>query len=257
MLADGPTRVIRILEHAKTDSPLQHQHHHHHPEQQVLNYKPLSAFTWKFTVKLLQGIGLSVVDWTPQELLFMRLEDVFIEKANRGGKRTFVGAIGRMIVDNQLWVTPFPVPMQIGSRSQRRRHRRHSALFLSWSRHEGSGTGCSDASIFQAIELSSEPLTICIDGNLTRLLLVMLQQLNEVRRSTRISDGSGLLPVNAAKTRLSNEQVCREAIHEPFFEPSTHDLFDLGKHLAAPAQNDHETPDFSQPSMAETCWLST
>jgi hypothetical protein len=187
VISDGPTRVLRVTETGKSESLNQ-------AEDVKVEERSPTGLTWMITAKLQQGIGISVVDWTPQELLYVRLEEIFIEKFHGGAERKLACSIGRIVVNNQLWVTPFPVTIRVGSRSQRRRHRRNAALTLSWKRREASGTGQGNMTMFQSIDMSMEPFTVFIDGNLTKLLLGMFRQARHIGSET--SERAGKRPRN-------------------------------------------------------------
>lgn len=185
VISDGPTRVLRVTESQKSESP-------NHPDDINVEESSTAGLTWMITAKLFHGIGVSLVDWVPQELLYLKLEDVFIEKLHGGTERKLTTAIGRIIVNNQLWVTPYPVALRVGSQSQRRRHRRHSAVSLSWNRREASGTGRGNMTMFQFIEFSMEPISLFVDGNLTHHLIGMYRQAKAIGLATNARDGAKL-----------------------------------------------------------------
>ena len=62
------------------------------------------AIKSSFLVKLSHGIGVSVVDWTPQELLYVRLEDIQIERQLDAKTDAVTFSIGKIKLNNQLWV---------------------------------------------------------------------------------------------------------------------------------------------------------
>jgi hypothetical protein len=194
VVSDGPTRVLRITETDKSESINQ-------AEELKVEERSSTGLTWMITAKLQQGIGVSVVDWTPQELLYVRLEEIFVEKFHGGAERKLVSSIGRIVVNNQLWVTPYPVTLRVGSKSQRRRHRRHAAITLSWNRREASGTGQGNMTMFQSLDLSMEPFTIFVDGNLTKLLIGMFWHARHIGSETSARAGA-----------LSRNQVLNEAL---------------------------------------------
>jgi len=139
--------------------------------------RSVSLFTWNVTAKLSNGIGISIVDQSPQELLYVCFEDIILEQFNDGNKEIGSVSIGRIVANNQLWVTPYPVMLRMGSRSARRRKRRHCAASLSWRRYGGT-TG--DMKFFECVELHTEPAIVSVDGNLVTFLLQMLQHAKDV-----------------------------------------------------------------------------
>lgn len=183
VISDGPTRVLRITESQKSESP-------NHTDDINVEELSTTGLTWMITAKLVHGVGVSLVNWVPQELLYLKLEDVFIEKLHGGTERKLTSSIGRIVVNNQLWVTPYPVALRVGSQSQRRRHRRHSAMSLSWNRREASGTGRGNMTMFQFIEFSMEPITLFVDGNLTNHLIGMYRQAKAIGLATNEREGA-------------------------------------------------------------------
>jgi SHR-binding domain of vacuolar-sorting associated protein 13 len=175
IVADGPTRVLRISEVSEA-RPLSlidsggHQFQNDH----------LSSFTTVLHVSL-SGIGISVIDWSPRELVYIRLDDIVIERRNDGSKESAGASIAKITVDNQLWVTPYPVALKMGfPRAQRRRNRKLNAISLSWVRALGASAGYSDLLLFEKAELATQPISIRVDGQLAGLTLNMLRQIKRV-----------------------------------------------------------------------------
>jgi len=152
ILSDGPTRVLRLVESQKNENADLHDQFRKKEDEGTKD-----KMTWAVDLKLAHGIGVSVVDRTPQELLYIRLDDINAEKINDGLKGSFSMTVGSIVINNQLWVTPYPVLLRMGSRQPRRRHRRNSAVSLSWSRKVNSGPGYSDLTLFEKVELATVP----------------------------------------------------------------------------------------------------
>ena len=177
VVADGPTRVLRITDAAMPRLPSVRQDELNHFQQ-----KPdiPSSLAVSLVVKLSHGIGVSVVDWSPQELLYVRLEDIHLERKVNSKKETVNIAIGNIQWNNQLWVTPYPVLLKMGRRSDssisRRRNRRHDAISLSWRRSLNAGGGHGNVTLLERVELNSEPIFVNVDGKLPSLLFRMIRQ---------------------------------------------------------------------------------
>jgi len=89
-------------------------------------------------------------------------------------------SIGSIVADNQLWVTPYPVMLRIGSNSTRRRNKRYDALSMSWCRSLGMRSGFGDFTFLENASLASLPSTISIDGNLVDYAIEMVCRVKEI-----------------------------------------------------------------------------
>jgi hypothetical protein len=190
---DGPTRVLRI-----SDASMPRLPSFRRGESNEFHRKPqMSSLSVSLAVKLAHGIGVSVVDWSPQELLYIRLDDILLER-NINPKRDAVSvAVGNIKVNNQMWVTPYPVLLKMGRRldslhGARRRNRRHNAVSLSWQRALNTHGGYGDLTMLERVELATEPAFINADGNLAELLEKMVLQVS----GTRTHDHQILQPLS-------------------------------------------------------------
>ncbi len=69
----------------------------------------------------LAGIGLSIVDEIPQELLFVTLQRIYLKYTNSPKQTTMELSLKNLQIDNQLYFTPFPVllqPTEMGKEEQ-------------------------------------------------------------------------------------------------------------------------------------------
>lgn len=197
VVSDGPTRVLRIAETTKSDQGRRRGDY----DQQFTGLDvPLSSLTWTVTLKLSHGIGVSLIDWAPQELLYIQLDDLFVEQLNDGRSETGHASIGRIVVNNQLWVTPYPVLLRMGSRPSRRRNRRQSAVFLSWTRMLTIGEGYRNLTLLKNLELLVEPPSVSVDGNLAQFVIDMARRASELRLAGGAD--SELLPRNIELKRV-------------------------------------------------------
>jgi hypothetical protein len=176
--ADGPTRVLRISQQATLLHDTEES-----PPQSGQDIATASSPTSTFTVKLSSGIGISLVDWSPQELVYMRLEDVVLDFIKTGNGDSGSVSVGCITVDNQLWVTPFPVMLRVGSRLTRRKNRRHCALSLTWSRKQG------DIDLFEKVEFTTEPMMVNVDGNLVSFLIALAKDVKSIKSSIESKEG--------------------------------------------------------------------
>lgn len=96
-VTDGPTRVLQVIDTVEYDTGA---------------IAPINDKTEKKKTTLslqLKGIGVSIVDHTPKELLFVSLANIFIEVENSKSTTTVQLVLDDLQIDNQLPVTPFPV----------------------------------------------------------------------------------------------------------------------------------------------------
>ena len=103
VVADGPTRVLRISDASmpRVSSFRQEAMDGFQNQRKEESGKSLKS---SFLVKLFHGIGVSVVDWAPQELLYVRLEDIQIERQLDAKADSVTFSIGKIKLNNQLWV---------------------------------------------------------------------------------------------------------------------------------------------------------
>jgi hypothetical protein len=183
IVADGPTRVLRI-----TDSSLPLL-----PNTETAGLTSIDVFKKPETVsgipslievRLTHGIGISVVDWSPQELLYIQLDEITVVRQVDSKQERVSFGISCCSVDNQLWVTPFPVLLRMGRRmqatsthSERTLRRRNKAIAVSWRRTLNSQ---GDLTLVDNFELSTEPAILCVDGYVSELLWKMARQISEI-----------------------------------------------------------------------------
>jgi hypothetical protein len=184
IVANGPTRVLRI-----TDSSLPPL-----PSTEAAGLTSVDVFKKPETVsgipslievRLTHGIGISVVDWSPQELLYIKLDEFTLERQVDSKQERVSFSISCCSVDNQLWVTPFPVLLRMGRRvhatstySERTGRRRSKAISVLWRRALNAQ---GDLTLVDNFELSTEPAIVCVDGHVSELLWKMVRQISEIR----------------------------------------------------------------------------
>ena len=192
IVADGPTRVMRI-----TDSSMPSLSSNRHEGLSEFHGWPNDkmAATTMFSAKLLHGIGISIVDWSPQELLYIRLEDIHIERKFDGSSDIVNVSAGNIKLNNQLWVTPYPVLLKMGRRVDtlhpiRRKNRRHDAIAVSWKRSLDTHGSFGNVTLLERVEVASEPIFVNVDGQLVEFLVKMLQSVSRIRRGEQQSDST-------------------------------------------------------------------
>lgn len=182
VIADGPTRVIRILERS---APEAMQEIGHAQSQQKPNESP-AEMSMIISARFSHGFGLSIVDWQPQELLYIRLTSISVVQKRNEYREAVTISVGSIMADNQLWVTPYPVLLRMSTGAARRRN---NALSLSWSRLLNAGGGLSDFTYLENAFSAVLPSTISIDGNLVDLVIEMVRRVKEIGARKDSADG--------------------------------------------------------------------
>jgi hypothetical protein len=252
VVADGPTRVLRISDASmpRISSFRQDEfdYFQHVPEVS----KPL---TMTVVLKIAYGIGISVVDFSPKELVYVRLEDIQLEKKTDTKKDNVSVSIGCIKLNNQLWVTPYPVLLRMGrhyesGNSSRRRNRRHDAVSVSWRRSLNSHGGFGNLTLLDVIEVSSEPVFVNADGELAGLLYRMGRHIKEIRSPSievptslsRDEELKALLAINISG-ELSDEGSASPRASNAMDDENAGDLMTT----AAVAAKLRSNPTFHQP----------
>ena len=183
VVADGPTRVLRISDASmpRISSFRQDEFDYFQHVHEVS--KPL---TMALVAKITHGIGISVIDFSPKELLYVRLDDIQIEKKTDSKKYDVSFSVGSIKLNNQLWVTPYPVLLKMGRQydtrgaNVRRRNRRHDAVSISWTSSLNNHGGYGNLTLLDKVEISSEPVFVNVDGELAGLLFRMVRHVAEI-----------------------------------------------------------------------------
>jgi len=174
VVADGPTRVLRVSDASMPR--ISGEFEYFRSVSEVA--KPL---TMSLSIKISYGVGISVVDFTPKELTYIYLEDIELHKKIDNKKDDVNFSIGNIKLNNQLWVTPYPVLLKMGRRknektSSNKRNRRHDAISISWCSSLDTHGGYGNLTLLDRIEVSSEPIFVNVDGELAGLLFHMARQ---------------------------------------------------------------------------------
>uniref|UniRef100_A0A7S1Z4M3 Vacuolar protein sorting-associated protein 13 VPS13 adaptor binding domain-containing protein n=1 Tax=Ditylum brightwellii TaxID=49249 RepID=A0A7S1Z4M3_9STRA len=192
IMADGPTRVLRITDAALQTQQLGEIYEEQQGWNSLMEISTSSRLPHYIRIKLSAGIGVSVIDWTPQELLYMSLNDISIERSVFSGLEDMKISVSSISVDNQLWITPYPVLLKIGEHPNditskhsmriRRRRPRQNAFCISWSRElDTSGTHGS-LTVLRNVDFYCENLHLKVDGNLFDMLFNMLNSVIAIRQ---------------------------------------------------------------------------
>jgi len=214
IVADGPIRVLRI-----TDSSMPRLSSFRHDELSDFQHRDegKKGMTLSLSIRLSHGIGVSVVDWLPQELLYARFDNIRIDQKVDEKTDHVSISVGNIKLNNQLWVTPYPVLLKMGKRTDasrsRRRSRRHDAVRISWKRSVNDHGGYGNLTLLENVEVSSEPVFVSIDGVLAGLLERMFRQMKGVGFNAKQN-----LPFG---TRDDELKKVLEIVDEPSADDST------------------------------------
>jgi hypothetical protein len=184
IVADGPTRVLRI-----SDASMPRVSSFRQDELDYFKLVPevSNTLTVSFIAKITHGIGISVVDFSPKELLYIRLDDIHVEKKSDTKKDNVTFSVGCIKFNNQLWVTPYPVLLKMGrhydamASNARRRNRRHDAISVSWRSSLNTHGGYGNVTLLDNVDVSSEPVFVNVDGELAIALYRMARHVVEIR----------------------------------------------------------------------------
>jgi hypothetical protein len=235
VVADGPTTVLIISEPSAAN--IVPRENNGKDRFQRSDDAP-SSISFGMRARFSHGFGLSIVDWKPQELVYLRLNDISWEMRNDGTKETANLSVASITMDNQLWVTPYPFVLRMGSRSNRRRNKRNSAFSLLWGRLLPARSGYGDISLLENVDISILPSTISVDGNLAAFAIEMVRRVKETGEAVRKTDHSSrnkelrrALDIRASKD-ISDESIVAPQQPESLL---TEDLYSAVDYMATGA----------------------
>lgn len=119
IVTQGPTRVLQIFDTRMSNQSLTNNNNN---RLSLTGINPVDSMVLRLNV-MIRAIGISIVDQTPQELLFVSLANVSAETQVAKSSLEVLFGVGRLQIDNQLWSTPFPsllhplVPLKDGMNS--------------------------------------------------------------------------------------------------------------------------------------------
>lgn len=182
IVADGPTRVLQVMEQSTPKMPSQ-EHDATRGLQKVTNNG--ADFSVVVSAQFTHGLGLSIVDWQPQELMYIRFNDISLKRNYDACQETVDFSVGNIIIDNQLWVTPYPVLLRMGSTSHKKRNKRSKALVLSWCRTFPSKSSYGDFTFLKSITLTTQPSIVSVDGTLAGAMIEMARRVKDIGKKVR------------------------------------------------------------------------
>jgi vacuolar protein sorting-associated protein 13A/C len=103
VLAEGPTKVLRLFDKRYSTVALPRL-----TDSGLTAPSEVRIVTFSFQLGL-AGIGLSLIDETPQEILFICLEGISLAYEESQLDKTFEVKLNDLQIDNQLYITPYPI----------------------------------------------------------------------------------------------------------------------------------------------------
>ena len=143
-----------------------------------------AGMRWELTANLRHGIGLSVIDSAPQELVFMKISNVAGRRVSdgKGGEegQLELNGIG---VDNQLWVTPYPALM------------RSDGFKVEWERDcRFRNSGVMSVSLVKSMSVTLMPVELKVDGGLVMRVADMLRVLGRGKEDAVVGRDDDIEP---------------------------------------------------------------
>lgn len=153
--ADGPTRVLTIM-----DSSL--------PTPHTLTDTVTHRFNYECLLNI--NVGVSIVDWKPQELMYISISDLSVRRHFSDQQDVLQFAIRRISADCSLWVTKYPSLLRIvkGTKSK-------NAIDISFCRVTNDALGSKDITLLRNASIEVGKLVFKIDGVLASSLLQMIK----------------------------------------------------------------------------------
>jgi hypothetical protein len=155
--ADGPTRVLKItdvsMSMAVENNALPGALPHH------LNYN----------CSICIDIGLSLVDWKPQELVYLYLRDVCLHREVSNGEDTVAVTVRQLSIDCSLWITKYPVLLDV-----RKGGKSKEAISVSWCKD--MNTRGKDITLVRYIDVELGKLVVKVDGAIINFLIQMFKR---------------------------------------------------------------------------------
>ena len=108
--ANGPTKVlsVKLLNDRKSKDWIELGKEDNNDNDNLLNINDEEIPQMEFQLTI-QGIGMSVIDETPQELSYITIEKILLIYNNSNLYKNFEFSVGWLQIDNQLYQTPYPV----------------------------------------------------------------------------------------------------------------------------------------------------
>ncbi|GMH83588.1 hypothetical protein TrVE_jg11366 [Triparma verrucosa] len=158
IIAEGPSRVLRLSDANMPKVT-------NAPESGGFEVGG-KRFEFEINLNISRGIGVSLIDGNPQELLFIKLGEITARRFmdGKGGEEGEIVVKG-LGVDNQLWVTPYPALL------------RSEGIKTSWKRDlRFRNSGVMSVSLVKELNFVLQPVELRVDGGLVLRLADMVRR---------------------------------------------------------------------------------
>lgn len=187
IIADGPTRVLKITDSTLSviseqmpSNSLQHQ----------LNYE----------CSLCIDVGVSVIDWRPQELMYLFIEGLSIHRHVSGSNDKMQCSISNVSADCSMWITQYPVLFKMAKVT---RSRMQYAVRISLCRDTNDALG-KDITLLRHASVELGKLIFKIDGSLVVSLMDMSKMATKLLKPQPQKDQKAL---NIADLKQPNQDM--------------------------------------------------
>ncbi len=158
VVTDGSTRVLRVIDASISTDALGSSMVPKRCDDQL-----------KYLVDIEINVGVSLIDWGPRELVYFMLSELQVRFLRLSDAEFVNVSIGRVSADCQLWLTPYPILLSIGSHEENNK----KALSASWCRDLVTRSN-SSYQLLRNVEVNIDTLKLKIDGQLAFLVVEMV-----------------------------------------------------------------------------------
>jgi len=157
IVTDGSTRVLRVIDASISTDALGNSMVPKRYDDQL-----------KCLLDIELNVGASLIDWGPRELVYFRLSELRVHILRLSDAEFVNVSIGRVSADCQLWLTPYPILLSIGSREENKKN----AFSSSWCRDLVTRSN-RFYQLLRNVEVKVDTLKLKIDGHLASLIAEM------------------------------------------------------------------------------------
>lgn len=185
--ADGPTRVLRIcdmhdlgkIKTMKLNRNIQVSDSSNESSLTTLNKR------LRLSVALNSGIGVSLINNVPEELVYLSLSNVNVKvDQNREYQRLYI-AVKHIQMDNQTLGSNYPVVFNsiVSKHKHKSKERRHQGFELEWQRMFGVR---SSMHVFKLLRIHISPFSLNIEEIILFKILEMFTQFESIEEEVDV-----------------------------------------------------------------------
>ncbi|XP_078487112.1 intermembrane lipid transfer protein VPS13D isoform X2 [Ciona intestinalis] len=106
VVRDGPTRVLRIVDIRQKRAGVLTPHK---PDWTILQSHTHNNIKFHTNFSMMKGIGVSLVNNTPEELIYITMNGVTVDMSSLHGEQSYTLKMQKVQIDNQLMKCQYPV----------------------------------------------------------------------------------------------------------------------------------------------------